>query len=64
MRGSLDSECCPKCKDRNLKIKDKEDCTIDTYKGCPPFKKEEEDDIDDGMGIIHDYITLDSLKHS
>ena len=60
MRASLDSECCPKCKDTKLKVRDKEEHTIDAYKGCPPFE-EDRNAPEDGMGVIHDYITLKNL---
>lgn len=41
---ALKSKRCMKCKDKNLRIRDLKDFYIDTYIGCPPFPKDEDDE--------------------
>ena len=44
---SLKNECCRKCGDRNVELRDLSATKIDAYKGCPPFPpKEVKKDID------------------
>lgn len=36
-RRSIESATCPKCKDSNLKVRDRDTSKVDYYKGSPPF---------------------------
>lgn len=39
----VNTDCCPKCNDSNIVIKELSDAKIDYYKGCTPFADEKYD---------------------
>ena len=49
-KHQADKECCPRCQDTSLVVRDRTKQAIDYYEGCPPFPVKESD-IDPFDGV-------------